>query len=66
MALPIDNCERCGDHFNRSPLLQAEVTHEIRKYGQRQGHSLMLELMEPVHEGHIEEEHYEDTATTNR
>ncbi len=48
----IDQCSQCRDYFLGAVLIQAEVTFEIAKFGEKAGHTLMLEIMEPIHEGH--------------
>lgn len=49
----IDQCEDCEKAFHKSTIIKAEVTNEIRVFGDRAGHDLMIERMEPIHEGHI-------------
>ncbi len=49
----IDNCPLCRDHFENDSMKKAEVRHTVAKFGVQAGHALMLELMETVHEDHL-------------
>ena len=49
----IERCHKCRDYFLSRPLMQAEVKHEPTESAAK---SLMLELMEPIHEQHTQEE----------
>ena len=51
----VDDCARCRDYFLTHPLIQAEVKHELRLFGEQSARSKMIEIMEPVHEIHEEE-----------
>jgi len=52
----IETCTKCGKHFEANMLKQAEVRHKLALFGEGAARDKMLELMEPIHENHLDNE----------
>lgn len=47
-----ENCGQCRSEFMCRPALQAEVRHEVAKFGEQAGIALLRERLEADHDGH--------------
>ena len=46
------SCAECGAFFLTSPLLQAQVRHELALFGESAAEALTSDLLESHHEAH--------------